>query len=45
MLVSVAAKLESFYKPELEAAHNRPLQAIWPALLTVFKYPYQGYNL
>jgi hypothetical protein len=40
MLVSVAAKLESFYKPELDAAHNRPLQAIWRAPLTVFKYPY-----
>jgi hypothetical protein len=39
MLVSVAAKLESFYKPELDAAHHRPLQAIWPTPLTVFKYP------
>jgi hypothetical protein len=35
MIVSVAAMLESFYKPELDAAHNRPLQAP----LTVFKYP------
>jgi hypothetical protein len=42
LIVSVAAMLESFYKPELDAAHNRPLQAIWPAPLTVFKYPLQG---
>jgi hypothetical protein len=40
MLVGVAARLESFYKPELDAAHNRPLQVIWPAPLTVFKYPH-----
>jgi hypothetical protein len=38
MIVSVAAMLESFYKPELDAAHNRPLQAIWPAPPKVFKY-------
>jgi hypothetical protein len=27
MLVDVAMSLESFYKPELDAAHNRPAAA------------------
>jgi hypothetical protein len=39
LLVAVAAQLESFYKPDLDAAHNRPLQAIRRFALTVLKYP------
>jgi hypothetical protein len=39
LLVAVAAQLESFYKPELDAAHNRPLQAIRRLALTVLEYP------
>jgi hypothetical protein len=35
-IVGVAAPLERFYKPELDAAHNPQLQAIMPASLTVF---------
>jgi hypothetical protein len=35
-IVAVAAPLERFYKPELDAAHNPQLQAITPATLTVF---------
>jgi hypothetical protein len=35
-IVGVAVPLERFYKPKLDAAHNPPLQAIRPALLTVF---------
>jgi hypothetical protein len=38
-LVAVAATLESFYKPELDAAHKTPLQAIRRLALTVLKYP------
>jgi hypothetical protein len=34
-LAGVAVLLERFYKPELDAAHNPPLQAIRPAPLTV----------
>jgi hypothetical protein len=42
-LLGVANCLESFYKPELEAAHNHPLHAIRPAPpLTVLKYPDLG---
>jgi len=39
LLVAVAGWLESFYKPELDAAHNAPLQAIRRFALTVLKYP------
>jgi hypothetical protein len=35
-IVGVAAALERFYKPELDAAHNPRLQANRPASLTVF---------
>jgi hypothetical protein len=35
-IVGVAVPQERFYKPELDAAHNPLLQAIRPALLTVF---------
>jgi len=35
-MVGVAVRLERFYKLEPDAAHNQQLQAITPALLTVF---------
>jgi hypothetical protein len=35
-IVGVAAALERFYKPELDAAHNPRPQANRPASLTVF---------
>jgi hypothetical protein len=40
MLPGVAVALESFYKPELDAARNRRLQADRPSVLTVQKYPH-----
>jgi hypothetical protein len=42
MVVGVAVSLESFYKPELDAAHNRRLQANRPFALTVPRYPLRG---
>jgi hypothetical protein len=39
LLVAVAGSLESFYKPELDAAHNTPLQAVRRLALTDLKYP------
>jgi hypothetical protein len=39
LLVAVAGWLESFYKPELDAARNTSLQAIRRFALTVLKYP------
>src|SRR5260364_307533 len=44
LLVAVAAQLESFYKPDLDAALNRPLQAIRRLALTVLKYPLRVYR-
>src|SRR5207244_2377399 len=41
-IVGVAAPIESFYKPELDAAHNRRLQANWAALARVFRYLLPG---
>jgi len=35
---------ERFYKPELDAAHNRRLQANRLTVLTVLKYPLSGMN-
>jgi hypothetical protein len=40
MLLGVAVSLESFYKPELDAARNRRLQAVRQSALAVQKYPH-----
>jgi hypothetical protein len=42
MILGVAVFFERFYKPELDAAHNRRLQADRLTGLTVFKYPLVG---
>jgi hypothetical protein len=44
MMVGVAMPLESFYKPELDAAHNRGLQTARPILARGIKIPEFGYN-
>jgi hypothetical protein len=44
MIVGVAVLFERFYKPELDAAHNRRLQANRPTVLMVLKYPLSGMN-
>jgi len=42
MILGVAVLFERFYKPELDAAHNRRLQANRLTVLTVLKYPLRG---
>src|SRR4029077_12565587 len=43
-LTGVAAKLERFYKPELQAAHNLQLQADRPSLSAGAIIPLPGIN-
>jgi hypothetical protein len=42
MILGVAVLFERFYKPELDAAHNRRLQANRLTVTMVFKYPLSG---
>jgi hypothetical protein len=44
MILGVAVLFERFYKPELDAARNRRLQANRPTALTVIRYPLSGMN-
>jgi hypothetical protein len=42
MIPGVAVLFERFYKPELDAAHNRRLQANRLTVMMVLKYPLSG---
>jgi hypothetical protein len=44
-MVAVAGPLESFYKPELDAAHNGRLEVIEPIALTKVQIPSPGITI